>query len=70
MIDLYERYTNTLFNASLAVYRNVFALVADIDDYKDEMRHLRGEPGLGQEALQPARQQPRHLMDQGSLRIG
>ena len=38
MIGLYERYTNTLFNASLAVYRNVFALVVDIDDYEGETR--------------------------------
>ena len=33
-----ERYTNTMFNASVAVYRNVFALIVDIDDYEGETR--------------------------------
>ena len=33
----YERYTNPGFaKAGVAVYRNVFALVADIDDYEGE----------------------------------
>ena len=34
----YERYTNTVLKASVAVYRNVFALVVDINDYESETR--------------------------------
>ena len=34
----YERHTNTVSTASVAVYRNVFALVVDIDDYEGETR--------------------------------
>ena len=32
--------TNTMTNGSLAVYRNVFALIVDIDDYEGET-HLQ-----------------------------
>lgn len=34
------RYTNTVSNASFAVYRNVFGLIIKIDDYEDDT-HLQ-----------------------------
>ena len=33
-----ERYANSKTRASLSVYRNVFALIVDIDDYEGETR--------------------------------
>lgn len=36
MIDLYERYANTVSTASVAVYRNVFGLIVSVDDYEAE----------------------------------
>ena len=33
-----ERYANTKTRASVSVWRNVFALIVDIDDYEGEMR--------------------------------
>ena len=32
----FKRYTNTLLKGSVAVYRNVFALIVEIDDYEGE----------------------------------
>ena len=36
----FKRYTNTLLRGSVAVYRNVFALIVEIDDYEGET-HLQ-----------------------------
>ena len=36
----FKRYTNTLLKGSVAVYRNVFALIVEIDDYEGET-HLQ-----------------------------
>ena len=33
-----ERYTNTILKASVAVYRNVFAHIFDINNYESETR--------------------------------